>query len=75
MVQVINMEEKENIFVIAAQILTNNERYKKMIIGKKGITIKNIGIKARNELELLTNKKIFLDLQVVVDPHWPEKFL
>lgn len=69
------MEEKNNIFHIEANILTNAERYKKMIIGRNAKTIKTIGIKARKEIELFTDKKVFLRLNVITDPHWPEKYL
>ncbi len=62
------MEEKKGMFVIVADILTYNKKYKAMIIGKNGQVIKNIGIKARKELELITNKKVFLDLQVIYNP-------
>ena len=58
---------------IAARILTNNERYKRMIIGKGGYKIKEIGQLARRELEAATNKKIFLELEVFVDTHWVER--
>lgn len=39
-------------------------RYKKMIIGAGGLKIKEIGMMARRELEIATNRKIFLDLRV-----------
>ena len=35
-----------------------------MIIGSGGSKIKEIGMMTRRELELATNRKIFLDLQV-----------
>lgn len=56
--------------VINARILTDQERYKKMIIGKRGEKIKEIGIMSRKELEQATNMKIFLELEVEVDKHW-----
>ncbi|EKE06582.1 MAG: hypothetical protein ACD_18C00321G0001, partial [uncultured bacterium] len=49
------------------------ERYKKMIIGKGGIRIKEIGKMARRELEQALNKKIYLDLEVEVDTHWVDR--
>lgn len=58
---------------IAARILTNEERYKRIIIGKGGYKIKEIGKMARKELEQATNKKIFLELEVEVDPHWVKR--
>lgn len=50
--------------VITAQILTSG-RYKKMIIGAGGSKIKEIGSMVRRELEIATNRKIYLDLTVV----------
>ena len=58
---------------ITARILTNNERYKKIIIGKGAYKIKEIGQMARRELEAATGKKIFLELGVFVDRHWVER--
>ena len=72
-VEVDNVEEKKDITVITARILTNEERYKKIIIGQKGHKIKEIGQMARKELEQATNRKIFLELEVFVDKHWIER--
>lgn len=49
--------------VIEARIMTPI-RYKKMIIGSGGVKIKEIGMMARRELELATNRKIYLELKV-----------
>jgi len=43
-----------------------------MIVGKNGLMIKEISMASRKELETATNKKVFLDLTVEVDPHWME---
>jgi GTPase len=72
-VEVDDMENKTDIYVIEARILTDAERYKKMIIGKGGTKIKEIGQMARKELEAALNKKVFLDLEVEVDVHWVER--
>jgi GTP-binding protein Era len=72
-VEVRNIEEKENIIVIEAVVLTSDPRYKKMIIGANGRSIKEIGIAARKELETALNKKIFLELEVETDRHWEER--
>lgn len=69
-VEVDEVIEEDTITKIKARILTNEDRYKKMIIGKKGTKIKEIGQLARKELEQATNSKIFLGLEVEVDPHW-----
>lgn len=54
---------QKNMTVIKARILSP-ERYKKMIIGAGGRKIKEIGMMARRELELSTNRKIYLELTV-----------
>ncbi|MFH1601925.1 MAG: GTPase Era [Candidatus Shapirobacteria bacterium] len=63
-VQVEELTEKKDLFYVKADILTTDKRYRKMIIGAKGKNIKEIGTLARKELELITNKKVFLDLEV-----------
>lgn len=73
-VEVTEIQEKENdILYIAATIFTTDERYKRMIIGKGGRGIKEIGQSTRRELEGAMNRKIFLDLTVEVDPHWTDR--
>ena len=72
-VEVDGMEDKENIVVIEARILTDMSRYKKMIIGHRGQKLKEVGQMARKELEQALNKKVFLELEVEVDAHWVER--
>ncbi len=57
---------------IKARIITNDDRYKPMIIGKGGRMIKEISMATRKELELASNTSVFLDLTVETDPHWVE---
>jgi len=72
-VEVDNVDEKKDITVISARILTNADRYKKIIIGRNGSKIKEIGQMARRELEQSTNQKIYLELEVEVDKHWVKR--
>lgn len=67
------IQNKPAITVIKARILTSEDRYKKIIIGKAGHKIKEIGQMSRRELETALNKKIFLELEVEVDRHWVER--
>lgn len=65
------IEEKDDgLLYVKARILTSADRYKAMIIGKGGAMIKEISMAARKELEVASNKKVFLDLTVETDPHW-----
>lgn len=73
-VAVDEIRDKGKIMVVKARILTDRERLKKMIIGKKGRKIKQIGSHARKELELMSGKGVFLDLMVGVDKHWKEGY-
>ncbi len=68
-----NIEEKDGLMVITAKILTDEERYKRIIIGERGSRIKEIGQMARRELEQALNTKIFLELEVELDRHWVER--
>lgn len=72
-VEVDLVEEKPDVTVIHGRILTNDIRYKKIIIGKGGYKIKEIGQMARRELEQATGKKVYLELEVEVDRHWMER--
>lgn len=74
-VSVDEITERENgTLYIRADIITNDERYKKMIIGTGGKKIKQIGLTARKELETARGKKVFIELKVVVNRHWMENF-
>lgn len=67
-------ERKDGTRFIQADIVTTDERYKRMIIGAKAAKIKSIGMQVRKELEAVLQSKIFLELNVVVDPKWQERF-
>lgn len=72
-VEIDDVDDKPDILVVKGRILTSDDRYKKMIIGRGGHKIKEVGTMARRELEAAINKKIFLELEVDVDPHWIER--
>lgn len=70
-----DIKEKDGITVISARIITDEERYKRIIIGTRGARIKEIGQMARRELEQALNKKIYLELEVEIDKHWVERVI
>ncbi len=70
---IINYEEQDNIDRIEAQIIVEQETQKGILIGKKGFMLKKIGTEARKELEFMTDKKVYLDLQVKVIKNWRKK--
>lgn len=65
--------EKENIFYIKAIIFVEKDSQKGIIIGKNGKKLKEIGTLAREELEALLGKKVYLDLWVKVKEKWRKK--
>lgn len=65
--------EKENIFYIRAIIFVEKDSQKGIIIGKNGRKLKEIGTLAREELEALLGKKVYLDLWVKVKEKWRKK--
>ncbi len=59
-----------NVLYIKATIYVEKSGQKKIIIGEDGSKIKQIGTMAREEIELLTGKKVYLDLWVKVRKDW-----
>ena len=64
------IEEEKNIDKIFATIIIEKESQKGIIIGKGGDSIKRIGKYAREKIEMLSGKKIYLELKVVVKKGW-----
>ncbi|NOY15221.1 MAG: hypothetical protein GXP43_03320 [bacterium] len=74
-VEVEEIDDRPDMFYLKAKILVLDPKYKGVIIGRAGEGIKHIGTMVRKELELITNKKAFVDLNVEVDKHWPDRLL
>ena len=55
---------------VVASIIVDRENLKKILIGSGGSMIKKIGINAREDIEAILNKKVYLDLRVKVVPDW-----
>ena len=72
-----NIEEEDGMLNINASIVVDRENLKKIIIGKNGNMIKEIGIRSRYDIEEYFGKKVYLDLFVKVVDKWrdKEKFL
>jgi GTP-binding protein Era len=59
--------EEDNLLKITGEILVPNNRYKAMLIGKKGQKIEQIRKAVRKELEIGTGKKVSISLKVKLD--------
>ncbi|HEU5211820.1 MAG TPA: GTPase Era [Gaiellaceae bacterium] len=62
--------EEINDKVVRANVLVETESQKQILVGKRGAVIKEIGTRARPEIEQLLGHKVFLELQVRVRPKW-----
>lgn len=68
-----NIETKKDHYSINVAIVVDRDSLKKIIIGKQGNKIKEIGIKSRKEIEEFLDKKVYLDLFVKTIPKWRDK--
>lgn len=58
---------------VSANIYCERDGHKGILIGKRGERLKQIGSQAREEMEALFGRKIFLELWVKVNPDWRNK--
>jgi GTPase len=56
--------------VVRAILYVETESQKGILVGKGGRTVREIGSRARPELELLLGRRIYLELQVKVKKRW-----
>jgi len=73
-VEVENFAEhaERHVVVVRAAILVARENHKGIVIGAGGARLREIGRRARLELERLLGGRIFLELFVKVEPGWAE---
>ena len=69
----IKYEEKKDLINIIVDIIVDRDNIKGMIIGRHGDKLKTVGIEARNELEDMLGKKVYLELYVKTILNWKEK--
>ena len=62
--------KKRKVLHIRALILVERDSQKEIVIGKGGLILKNVGSQARQELEVLLEKRIFLELFVKSKKNW-----
>ena len=58
---------------IGATVVVDRDNLKKIIIGRNGSMIKEIGTLAREDIEKLLDKSVYLDLFVKVIPKWRDR--
>jgi GTP-binding protein Era len=55
---------------VRARLLVETESQKGILVGKRGAMVREIGTRARPEIEALLGRRVFLDLTVKVRPRW-----
>jgi len=65
-VEVEEIDEK----VVRANVYVETDSQKQIVVGKGGSIVKEIGVRARPEIEHLLGHAVFLELQVKVRPRW-----
>jgi GTPase len=65
-VEVEELDEK----VVRANLYVETESQKQILVGRGGQMVREIGTRARPEIEALLGHKVFLELQVKVKPRW-----
>ena len=68
-----HVEKNNNAFNIHVSIIVDRDSLKKIIIGKSGSKIKQVGIESRKEIEELLGTKVYLDLFVKTIKKWRDK--
>ncbi len=63
-------KERSKVAVLRATIFVEKDNHRKIVIGRHGKIIKEIGIEARREIEDILDSRVYLDLRVKVKPRW-----
>jgi len=68
-----HFEEDEDTAHVMVTIIVDRDNLKKIIIGKNGAMLKEIGTSARRDMEELLSKKVFLETYVKTIDNWKDK--
>jgi GTP-binding protein Era len=69
-VKVEEIEDRDKVVYVRAEIYVETLSQKKIVLGKKGSLIKRIGEDARRDIEEYFDHKVYLDLHVRIVPNW-----
>src|SRR5690606_27815818 len=71
-VQVTEIEERKGMMLVDALIWAERESHKGIVVGRGGLTLKEIGTAARLELEKLFECRVYLETHVKVKRNWAD---
>ncbi len=66
-------ERSEETAYIHATLFVERESQKAIVIGQGGQMLKKIGVQARQEIEAMSGRKVFLELRVKVEKNWRQR--
>ena len=66
-------EREDGLLEIRANIFVERDSQKGIVIGKGGETLKAVGTEAREEIEVLFGRKVFLEIRVKVEKDWQRR--
>jgi GTPase len=69
-IEEMKVREEKNVVFVNATIIVERSSQKGIIIGKQGKMLKEIGKRARADIETLLGSKVFLELYVKVQTDW-----
>ena len=69
----VRLNEKKDKAIINATIIVERDSIKSIIIGKQGTMLKEIGSKARIDIENMLGKKVYLEIFVKTIKNWRDK--
>ncbi len=68
-----NYEEEENLVRIQVLIVVDRDNLKKILIGKRGSMLKEIGTQSRSDMEAFLGKKVYLSTYVKTLKNWRDE--
>ena len=68
-----NYEEDEDCVHIQVLIVVDRDNIKKIVIGKGGQMLKEVGIRARSDMEKFLGKKVYLETYVKTLKNWRDR--
>jgi GTPase len=64
------LERDNGMQVLSAELIVEQSSHRKIAVGAGGKMLKQIGLRARKQLEVFLNKKVYLELEVIVMSGW-----
>ena len=72
-IEKIKRDEESDKIRVSATIMVERDSQKGIVIGKRGALLKEVGMRARKDIEMLLGSKVFLELWVKVQKDWRNK--